>query len=76
MNNLIPLPPTVKELADADWFKATRSNGGDGCVEVAHLANWTAVRDSKDPGGPVHLYTPHEWDCFLDGARNREFDRS
>ena len=67
--------PTPEELADATWFKATASNGSQGCVEVAHLERWTVVRDSKDPGGPVHCYTPHEWACFLDDARAGEYDR-
>jgi hypothetical protein len=75
MNHILPPPPTAKELAEAGWFKATRSNGGNGCVEVAHLNDWTAVRDSKNPAGPVQLYTDHEWACFLDGARNGEFNR-
>ena len=75
MNHPLPPHPTAEELAEADWFKASQSNTADTCVEVAHLANWTAVRDSKNPGGPVHLYTEHEWACFLDGARNGEFDR-
>jgi Domain of unknown function (DUF397) len=67
--------PTPDELAQASWVKATASNGGSGCVEVAHLERWTVVRDSKNPGGPVHYYTSHEWACFLDGARAGEFDR-
>jgi hypothetical protein len=33
-----------------------------------------AVRDSKDPDGPVLLYTPREWDAFLDGVKRGEFD--
>jgi hypothetical protein len=68
-------PPTPSELTRAAWFKATASNGSQSCVEVAHLESWTAVRDSKDPDGPVHCYTPREWACFLDGARSGEFDR-
>jgi hypothetical protein len=32
--------------------------------------------DSKDPDGAVHCYSPHEWTCFLDGARNGEFNRA
>jgi Domain of unknown function (DUF397) len=75
MNDTLPPVPGQEDLANATWFKARRSNGSNGCVEVAHLADWTAVRDSKNPGGPVHLYTEHEWECFLDGARNGEFDR-
>ena len=32
-----PAYPTPEELADATWFKATASNGSEGCVEVGHL---------------------------------------
>jgi hypothetical protein len=71
------LPPRTPpdELTHATWFKATASNGSQSCVEVAHLKSWTVVRDSKDPDGPVHYYTPREWACFLDGVRSSEFDR-
>ena len=72
----LPPYPDPGELAAASWFKATVSNASQGCVEVAHLELWTVVRDSKNPGGPVHCYTPHEWACFLDGVRAGEFDRS
>jgi hypothetical protein len=33
-----------------------------------------AVRDSKDPGKTPHVFNRHEWECFLIGARNGEFD--
>ena len=71
----LPPYPTPGELAQASWFKATASSGSQGCVEVAHLEHWTVVRDSKNPSGPVHCYTAHEWACFLAGARDGEFDR-
>jgi hypothetical protein len=71
----LPPYPSADELAQAHWFKATASSGGQGCVEVAHLKHWTVVRDSKNPDGPVHCYTAHEWSCFLEGARNGEFNR-
>jgi Domain of unknown function (DUF397) len=71
----LPPYPAPEELDHAAWFKASASNGASGCVEVAHLENWTVVRDSKNPSGPAHLYTPHEWACFLDGARAGEFNR-
>jgi hypothetical protein len=68
--------PTSDELESAAWFKASASNGSQGCVEVAHLESWTVVRDSKNLDGPVHCYTPREWECFLAGARAGEFDRT
>ncbi|MFE9106434.1 DUF397 domain-containing protein [Actinomadura geliboluensis] len=48
------------ELAGLSWRKSTHSgsNGGD-CVELADVAcaSVVAVRDSKDPDGPVLLLT-------------------
>jgi hypothetical protein len=56
------------------WRTATKSGGGS-CVEVASAGQgMIAVRDSKNPRGPVLLYTHAEWDAFLDGARRGEFD--
>lgn len=65
------------DLEDPDWEKASFSNGngGSNCVEVAYLDAGTAVRDSKNPDGPALVFTPSEWDAFLAGARNGEFDR-
>jgi hypothetical protein len=57
------------------WTKATRSGSSGQCVEVRDRGDVIEVRDSKDPGGPILRYTPGEWDAFLDGARNGEFDR-
>jgi hypothetical protein len=46
------------DLNNATWRKASRSgeNGGD-CVELAGVPGAVAVRDSKDPDGPVLLLT-------------------
>ena len=57
------------------WFKAAASGGGtsDGCVEV-NIGETIYVRDSKDPAGSVLAFNAHEWACFLDGARNGEFN--
>lgn len=35
-----------------NWKKSSFT-GNENCVEVAHLGTAIAVRDSKDPGGPV-----------------------
>lgn len=48
------------DLSKAEWRKATRSlNNGGECVELADVAGASivAVRDSKDPDGPVLLLT-------------------
>lgn len=65
------------EINGADWFKSSfSSGGGDNCVEVAtNLPGTVYVRDTKDDGrGPVHQFTHDEWDAFLKGVRNGEFD--
>jgi Domain of unknown function (DUF397) len=57
------------------WVKSSLSFSNSNCVEVASLpGGGIGVRDSKDPEGPVLRFTPGEWDAFLGGARNGEFD--
>ena len=64
------------DLSGARWFKSTRSSAGKDCVEVAHLDDGrVGVRDSKNPTGGVLVFAPSEWDAFLLGARDGEFDR-
>lgn len=36
--------------------------------------DWVLLRVAGDPAGRVSVFTRHEWDCFLDGAKNGEFD--
>lgn len=61
------------DLSSAVWRKSTFS-GTNGCVEVAFVQGQVAVRDSKQRGGPVLMFTTHEWEAFLSGARAGEFD--
>jgi hypothetical protein len=37
-------------------------------------AEWVLMRVAGDPGRRVLVFDPNEWGCFLDGARNGEFD--
>ena len=54
------------DLTRADWRKASYSgDNGGACVEVArNLPGTVAVRDSKDPAGPVLMFSPDEWSAF------------
>ncbi|MEV6343694.1 DUF397 domain-containing protein [Actinoplanes sp. NPDC051851] len=60
----------------ANWLRSTQAPDGTGeCVEVAGLPDGgRAVRDSKDPEGPILFFTPAEWDAFVEGAKDGEFD--
>jgi hypothetical protein len=63
-------------LMRAAWRKSSFSGGSSQeCVEVATLVNGgVAVRDSKDPSGPVLLFTQPEWIAFVRGVRAGEFE--
>lgn len=58
------------DLTGARWRTSsyTTANGGD-CVELAGLPGVVAVRDSKDPAGPVLVFSRAEWRAFLDALK-------
>ena len=63
------------DLTNAVWKKSSRSaDNGGACVEVAFVEDMIAVRDSKKPEGPVLIFTQAEWDAFVGGAQDGEFD--
>jgi hypothetical protein len=81
--------PTVSELGiDLAAQAWQRSGQGDGAIEVAFArgrgprdlgsapvpAVWVLLRVAGDPEHRVLVFDRHEWECFLDGARNGEFD--
>jgi len=58
------------------WKKSSLSAYNGNCVEVAGLTDdRIRVRDSKHPKGAVLNFTPAEWDAFIGGVYNGEFDR-
>ena len=64
------------DLSRAAWRKSARSNNGGACVEIAvNLPGIIAMRDSKDPNGPALIFTPAEWDAFVGGVKDGEFDQ-
>lgn len=47
------------------------------CVEVAGLpGEFVGVRDSMNPTGAVLGFTQGEWDAFVGGVRNGNFDQN
>jgi hypothetical protein len=66
------------DLTKAVWKKSTYSgaNGGN-CVEVAgDLPGIVAVRDSKDPHGPVLTFGSAAWETFLRCIKAGHLDRA
>jgi hypothetical protein len=76
--------PTVAELGiDLSAQAWQRSGTGDGAIEVAFARvpgpadvtqDWVLMRVAGDQEKRVLVFDRNEWECFVDGARNGEFD--
>jgi Domain of unknown function (DUF397) len=65
----------MADLSQAEWRKSTYSQN-NGCIEVAFVNDRVAVRNSKDPSGPVLFFRFYEWAAFVRGVRDGELDPS
>jgi uncharacterized protein DUF397 len=74
-NHTSDSPANAANHRDPTWVKSSFSFANGDCVEVASLPDGQiGVRDSKDTAGPVLRFTSSEWQAFVAGARNGEFD--
>lgn len=66
---------TGRVMTSSTWVKSSLSYANGNCVEVSDQPGGTVgVRNSRDREGPVLLFSPGEWQAFLGGVRNGEFD--
>ena len=58
------------------WYKSTFSQGSTGCVETAPLPHGrtVAIRDSKDPNGPILQYSTGSWRVFVRKTKLGHYD--
>ncbi|HEX5540423.1 MAG TPA: DUF397 domain-containing protein [Micromonospora sp.] len=65
-----------ESLPPVAWHISTRS-ADTNCVEAGPLGDGSgrvALRHSKAPDGAVIVYTRAEWDAFIAGVKDGEFD--
>jgi Domain of unknown function (DUF397) len=80
----VRLKPTPEELGiDLGALTWARSGDGDGSIEVAFplssrwaRGDWVLLRVAGDPDARTLVFDRNEWECFIDGARNGEFDEA
>lgn len=65
--------PTSLRPTGLIWIRAGRCYATHQCVEVARMDDMIAVRDSKSPV-VVLRFTKSEFEAFLDGVKQGEFD--
>jgi Domain of unknown function (DUF397) len=66
---------SVSDVDSLPWFKSSYSASNGACVEVAFVPGVVAVRDSKDPRGPVLRFGTDAWSEFVESVRRGEFGR-
>lgn len=77
---------TYLEYSRTPWRKSSYSGNGGNCVEIAVTGDTSVathkadadklylMRDSKNPDGPALAFTEAEWDAFVAGVKDGEFD--
>jgi hypothetical protein len=66
---------TDQETVPATAWRKSSHSECHACVEVSFRDGAVPVRNSRDPDGPVLVFTAGEWDAFVAGVKGGEFDR-
>jgi hypothetical protein len=65
----------ARDLGSHGWRKPWSGTNGGNCVEALKLSDGrVAFRQSSDPDGPALIYSPHEIESFIAGAKNGDAD--
>jgi predicted secreted Zn-dependent protease len=59
--------------ANPVWRTPLTCNGG-ACIKVAASGQAILIADSKQPEGPILSYSHDEWQQFVAGIKNGDFD--
>jgi hypothetical protein len=63
----------AKSTEQPVWRRSSRCSGGT-CVEIARVGDDCLIRDSKHPEVLPLRFSSREWETFVEGVRNGEFD--
>jgi hypothetical protein len=63
------------DTAAARWERTTHKDGTPAALEIGYAENgMVALRRAAAPDGDLLIYTPAEWEAFVQGVRDGEFD--
>lgn len=62
------------DVLRAAWRKSSYTGEQGECVELAPLSSDVAVRDSKDPAGPILRFDRSAFAAFINQARDGRLD--
>lgn len=79
---IITLDPSERDALGGKWRKSTKSGPySDNCAEVAPVFDpetqaigAVAMRDSKDPRGPILVFSPGQWSDLTTAVHDGRFD--
>lgn len=61
-------------VEDKDFKTSIKTGKHVFCVEVAIKPEGVALRDSKNPSHGILFFNPGEWNAFIGGVKDGEFD--
>ena len=64
---------TLTEAQLSPVWQRSRLCDTNACVEATIIGDEIAVRDSKDPDGPILRFTKSEWSAFVGGVQGGDF---
>lgn len=61
----------MADTAGRVWRRSSHCES-NACVEVAPMQPVVAVRDGKDPCGPVLIFPREQWRAFVEALRSHD----